>query len=73
MAAIMDWTFQVSGSPRLLCVSLMIVYTCQDHVLESLKMASLVNEGPLKKVPKWKFRQEWKKEFPWLHYDEEKE
>ena len=26
-----------------------------------------------KKEPKRRFRQEWKKEFPWLHYDEEKE
>ena len=30
------WAFQVSGPPKLLCVSLRIVYTCQDHVLESL-------------------------------------
>ena len=51
----------------------MIVYTCQDHVLESLKMASSASEGPPKKVPKWRVRQEWKKEFPWLHFDEEKE
>ena len=33
------WAFHVSGSPQLLRVSLTIVYTCQDHVLESLKMA----------------------------------
>ena len=39
-------------------------------MLESLKMA---NEGPSKKVPKRRFHQEWKKEFPWLHYDEERE
>ena len=33
------WAFQVSGPPQLLRVSLTIVYACQDHVLESLKMA----------------------------------
>ena len=42
-------------------------------MLESLKMASTENEWPPKKEPKRRFRQEWKKEFPWLHYDEEKE
>ena len=42
-------------------------------MLESLKMASSVNEGPPKKVPKRRFHQEWKKELPWLHYDKEKE
>ena len=67
------WAFQVSGPPQRLCVSLTIVYTCQDHVLESLKLASTENEGPPNKEPKRRFRQEWKKEFPWLHYDEEKE
>ena len=36
------WAFQVSGPPQLLCVSLMIVYACQDHVLESLKMAFFI-------------------------------
>ena len=36
------WAFQVSGPPQLLRVSLTIVYTCQDHVLESLKMAFFV-------------------------------
>ena len=37
------WAFQVSGPPQLLCVSFTIVYyTCQDHVLESLKMAFCV-------------------------------
>ena len=36
------WAFQVSGLPQLLRVSLMIVYTCQDHVLESLKIAFFV-------------------------------
>ena len=30
------WAFQVSEPPQLLRVSLTIVYTCQDHVLESL-------------------------------------
>ena len=40
-------------------------------MLESPKMASSVNKGPPKKVPKQRFRQEWKKEFPWLNYDEE--
>ena len=33
------WAFQVSRPPQLLRVSITIVYTCQDHVLESLKMA----------------------------------
>ena len=42
-------------------------------MLESLKMASPANEGPPKKVLKRRFRPEWKKEFPWLHYDEAKE
>ena len=37
-----NWAFQVSGLPQLLCVSFTIVYTCQDHVLESLKMAFFV-------------------------------
>ena len=36
------WAFQVSGPPQLLCVSLTIVYTCQDHVLESLKMTFFI-------------------------------
>ena len=36
------WAFQVSGPPQLLRVSLTIVYTCHDHVLESLKMAFFV-------------------------------
>ena len=36
------WAFQVSRRPQLLCVSLTIVYACQDHVLESLKMAFFV-------------------------------
>ena len=46
------WAFQVCGLPQLLRVSLTIVYTCQDHVLESLKMAaSSVNEAPSPKVP----------------------
>ena len=36
------WAFQVSGPPQLLCVSLTILYACQDHVLESLKMAFFV-------------------------------
>ena len=31
-----------SGPPQLLRVSITIVYTCQDHVLESLKMAFFV-------------------------------
>ena len=30
------WAFQVSRPPQLLRVSLTIVYSCQDHVLESL-------------------------------------
>ena len=34
------WAFQVSGPPQLLRVSLTIVYTCQDHVLESLILDS---------------------------------
>ena len=67
------WAFQVIGPPQLLRVSLTIVYACQVHVLESLKMASSADEGPPKKVPKWRFCQEWKKEFLWLHFDEEKE
>ena len=36
------WAFQVSGPPQLLHVSLTIVYTCQDHEPESLKMAFFV-------------------------------
>ena len=36
------WAFQVSGLPQLLGVSLMIVFTCQDHMLESLKIAFFV-------------------------------
>ena len=36
------WAFQVSGLSQLLCVSFMIVYTCQDYVLESLKIAFFV-------------------------------
>ena len=36
------WAFQVSGPPQLLRVPLTIVYTCQDHVLESLKMTFFV-------------------------------
>jgi len=36
-------------------------------------MAPLANEGQLKKVPKRRFSAEWKKEFPWLHHDEEEE
>ena len=42
-------------------------------MLESLKMASSANEEPPKKVLKQRFCQKWKKEFPWLHYDEEKD
>ena len=42
-------------------------------MLESLKMAFSANEGRRKKVPRRRFCQEWKKEFPWLHCDEEKE
>ena len=34
------WAFQVSGPPQLLRVSLTIVYTWQDHVLESLILDS---------------------------------
>ena len=33
------WAFQVSGPPQLLHVPLTTVYTRQDHMLESLKMA----------------------------------
>ena len=33
------WAFQVSRPPQILRVSLTIVYTWQDHGLESLKMA----------------------------------
>ena len=36
------WAFQISGPPQLLRVSLTIVYTCQGHVLESLKMAFFI-------------------------------
>ena len=36
------WAFQVSGPSQLVRVSLTIVYTCQDHVPESLKMAFFV-------------------------------
>ena len=36
------WAFQVSGPPQLLRVSLTIVYTCQDTLLESLKMAFFI-------------------------------
>jgi len=36
-------------------------------------MASSANKGLPKKVPKQRFRQEWRKEFLGLHYDEEKE
>ena len=59
------WTFQVSGPPQLLCVSLTIVYTCQDHVLESLKMASVVvilDSKYSKITPKF-VKQKWQ----WLH------
>ena len=37
-----NWAFQVSGLPQLLYVSFTIVYTCQDRVLESLKIAFFV-------------------------------
>ena len=36
------WAFQVSRLPQILRVSLTIVYTWQDHGLESLKMAFFV-------------------------------
>ena len=36
------WAFQVSGPPHLFHVSLTIVYTRPDHVLESLKMVFFV-------------------------------
>ena len=36
------WAFQVSGLPQLLRVSLMTVYTWEDHLLDSLKMAFFV-------------------------------
>ena len=36
------WAFQVRRPPQLLRVSITIVYTCQDHVLESLKMAFFI-------------------------------
>ena len=42
MTTIMDLSFPGQRTPQLLCVSLTIVYTCQDHVLESLKMAFFV-------------------------------
>ena len=52
------WAFQVSGPPQLLRVSLMIVYTCQDHVLESLILDSKYS----KMTPKFV-----KKKSHWLH------
>ena len=57
------FTFQVSGPPQRLCVSLTIVYTCQDHVLESLKMASTENEGPPKKNQNEDFAKNGRKNF----------
>ena len=59
------WAFQVSGPPQLLCVSLTIVYTCQDHVLESLKMAFFVvvlDSKYSKMTPKFV-----KRKSHWLH------
>ena len=52
------WAFQVGGPPQLLCVSLTIVYTCQDHVLESLKLDSKCSKMPPKFV---------KQKSNWLH------
>ena len=54
MADIMDLSYPGQRTTTANCVSLTIVYTgtCQDHMLESLKMASSGNEGPQKKVTK---------------------
>ena len=59
------WAFQVSGPPQPLRVSLTIVYTCQDHVLESLKMAFFVvilDSKYSKMTPKFV-----KQKSDWLH------
>ena len=52
------WAFQVSEPPQLLRVSLTIVYTCQDHVLESLILESKYS----KMTPKFV-----KQKSHWLH------
>ena len=52
------WAFQVSEPPQLLRVSLTIVYTCQDHVLESLMLESKYS----KMTPKFV-----KQKSHWLH------
>ena len=59
------WAFQVSGPPQLLRVSLTIVYACQDHVLESLKMAFffvILDSKYSKMTPKF-----MKQKSHWLH------
>ena len=59
------WGFHVSGPPQLLRVSLMIKYTCPDHVLESLKMAFFVvilDSKYSKMTPKF-----MKQKSHWLH------
>ena len=58
MTASWIWAFQVSGPPQLLRVSLTIVYTCQDHVLESLILDSKYS----KMTPKFV-----KQKSHWLH------
>ena len=52
------WAFQVREPPQLLRVSLTIVYTCQDHVLESLILESKYS----KMTPKFV-----KQKSHWLH------
>ena len=43
MSTIIDLSFPGQRTATaILCVSFMIVYTCQDHVLESLKIAFCV-------------------------------
>ena len=59
------WVFQVSWPPQLLRMSLTVVYTCQDHVLESLKMAFFIvvlDSKYSKMTPKFV-----KQKSQWLH------
>ena len=59
------WAFQVSGLPQLLSVTLTIMYACQDHVLERLKMAFcvvIIDSKYSKMTPKFV-----KQKSHWLH------
>ena len=49
----MIWAFQVSGPLQLIRVSLTIVYTCRDHVLESLIQSYLTPNNYPKMTPKF--------------------